>query len=350
MRVPVRLLVSAVTVAALVPVFLLFSGSWRSKPHRDSAFSNALHMGSHVLTTPSEHSSTAKPHSHPRVSPEQWRNHIQTSCRKFGFIAEKDTFDPSILKNSKILVDDNNKLLYCQIPKVASTTWRRIFIVLSGKADTSDPMSLSANDVHHKFDKHLTHLRKYQNDEILYRLNNYFKFVFVREPFERILSAFKNKFAANTNSSIYFRKVFGEKIIDRYRQNPLANPGRNLTFEEFINYLTDPQKQIPMNEHWEKYYKLCHPCWIQYDFIGKLETLEEDSQYILEKNSLSEKVKVPSRLDSKYTYKKTNSYMHEYYSQIPKETLQKIFKMYYADFVIFNFTVPDSIKLMMDGH
>lgn len=240
------------------------------------------------------------------------------------------------------------QLLYCQIPKVASTTWRRIFIVLSGKVDTRDPMTLSSNDVHHKYDQHLTHLQEFPDDEIQYRLNNYFKFVFVREPFERLLSAFKNKFQANTNSSIYFRTNFGTKIIEKYRQNPLTiTTGSNVTFEEFINYLTDPNKTIPMNEHWERFHKLCHPCWIQYDFIGNLETLDEDSQYILEKNSISEKVKVPNRLESKYTNKKTNAYMHEYYSQIPKASLLKIYKMYYADFAIFNLTVPDSIKLLL---
>lgn len=239
-------------------------------------------------------------------------------------------------------------MLYCQIPKVASTTWRRIFIVLSGEVQNTDPMSLSANDVHHKYDRHLIYLHRLEHKEIVHRLNTYFKFVFVREPFERLLSAFRNKFVAQTNSSLYFKNVFGRKIINKYRLDSNGpNKGDNVTFEEFVRYLTDPNKSVPMNEHWERFYKLCHPCWITYDFIGKLETLEEDSKYILERNSLSGKIKVPSRLDSKYSTHKTQSYMSEYYSKIPRNSIHSLLQMFYADFVIFNFTIPDIIKALM---
>uniref|UniRef100_A0A0B7APE5 Carbohydrate sulfotransferase n=1 Tax=Arion vulgaris TaxID=1028688 RepID=A0A0B7APE5_9EUPU len=345
MRIPVRLLASVVFIGAIVPALLVYSGKWHTKRFRESSTTST---NGESYTTTDEHSITAYHKLHTGVNQESWRNHIERSCKKFGFTKEEKNFDPNILKRSRIIVDDKNKLLYCQIPKVASTTWRRILIMLSGKIDTADLMSMSANDVHHKYDQHLKYLTDLKHDEIIYRLKHYFKFVFVREPFERLLSAYRNKFLATTNSSNYFKRVFGQKIIAQYRTDiPETETGSDLRFEEFVTYLLDPDKKVAMNEHWERFYKLCHPCWITYDFIGKLETLEDDSKYILEKNSLSEKVKLPSRSDSKYSTIKTNAYMYEYYSRISRDSLKKLYDMYYADFVIFNFTVPDTIKSLM---
>ena len=33
-----------------------------------------------------------------------------------------------------------------------------------------------------------------------------------------------------------------------------------------------------MNAHWETFYDTCHPCHINYDFIGKMESLEQDNE------------------------------------------------------------------------
>uniref|UniRef100_A0A0E9VEE5 Carbohydrate sulfotransferase n=1 Tax=Anguilla anguilla TaxID=7936 RepID=A0A0E9VEE5_ANGAN len=36
-----------------------------------------------------------------------------------------------------------------------------------------------------------------------------------------------------------------------------------------------------MDIHWETVNRLCFPCFITYDFIGKFETLEQDANYFL---------------------------------------------------------------------
>ena len=67
---------------------------------------------------------------------------------------------------------------------------------------------------------------------------------------------------------------FGRNIISRYRRDAKAESlaiGNDVTFPEFVTYLTDPQIRVNrVNEHWDQYYQLCHPCHIHYDFIGKL--------------------------------------------------------------------------------
>ncbi|CAL1544542.1 unnamed protein product, partial [Lymnaea stagnalis] len=279
------------------------------------------------------------------ISPVWWRNHIQRSCKTLG-LGNRLNYTKSMMKH--IIVDDKNKLLYCAIPKVASTTWRRIFLILSGRTDVNNPLSFKADDVHHKYREHVIYLSTFSKEEIQIRLKDYYKFVFVREPFERLLSAFRNKFVTQTNASKYFKANFGKQIIDTYRVTPPANhEGDGVTFTEFVEYIVDPTKEIPMNEHWEKYETLCNPCLVNYDFIGKLESIETDGQYVLDKLALGYKLSIPRRSDLKYATNQTQTFMKEYYGQLPRRLLVKLFRMYHGDFVLFNYTVPRDILDMM---
>lgn len=223
--------------------------------------------------------------------------------------------------------------------------------MLTGQLETTDLMSIRPDDVHHKYDTHLTYLSNLSRDEIVYRLRNYYKFLFVREPMERILSAFRNKFVTKTKSAVYFRKVFGKKIAQQYRHNQkekIDDPEKvNLQFREFIAYLIDPKKKIQMNEHWELFHVLCNPCIINYDFIGKLEDIDKHSQKVLNDSGINDIIKFPTRKESKYSNHKTDDYMNDYYSSIPKLSLHKLLKLYEADFAIFNYTIPEVIKKLL---
>ena len=54
------------------------------------------------------------------------------------------------------------------------------------------------------------------------------------------------------------------------------------TFSEFLQSLADhTPKSIDQNIHWEPYWSACYPCDIQYDYVLKLETIEEDSEWFL---------------------------------------------------------------------
>ncbi|KAJ7348760.1 Carbohydrate sulfotransferase 14, partial [Desmophyllum pertusum] len=83
-----------------------------------------------------------------------------------------------------IVVDDENKIIYCTVPKVATSTWKRILGDLRG---------LKQGINIHQWDL-WRWLYQYTEEEWTQRLQTYFKFVFVREPLNRLLSAYKNKF------------------------------------------------------------------------------------------------------------------------------------------------------------
>ena len=98
--------------------------------------------------------------------------------------------------------------------QVACTNWKCVMMVLTGESGRySDPLDIPANEAH--VAGNLRTLSEYPVGEINQRLRTYLKFVFVREPFERLVSAYRNKFTRSYNTA--FHKRYGTKIIRRHR-------------------------------------------------------------------------------------------------------------------------------------
>jgi hypothetical protein len=71
-------------------------------------------------------------------------------------------------------------------------------------------MALKAADVHMTYDKYLTYLDSFSLDEIEFKLKNYKKIIMVREPFERLLSAYRNKFTLLVCSR---RELYNDRLL-----------------------------------------------------------------------------------------------------------------------------------------
>lgn len=225
---------------------------------------------------------------------------------------------------------------------MASTNLGKIFAILGGLFNGTNPNLIHPPDIHGKYNTLHRHLDSLPLQQVLRRLNTYFKFVFVRDPFERLLSAYRNKFLKPPSSSFEY---LSRKLVKVYRTNTTQRGG--VTFEEFIKYLVDPARIVPTNSHWQPFYELCRPCEMKYDFVGKLSSFNEDTRYILETNNLQKLVEFPRMPDSSHTMHKTDTLLRSYYSAIPKELLQKLYNVYYPDYVLFDFTVPPVIKELM---
>ena len=78
--------------------------------------------------------------------------------------------------------------MYCDMPKAASSTWIRIMYALTGRTipGHTNVHNLALTDKE-------SFLYSYPLDEQLERLRTNYKVMFVRHPFERLLSAFGNK-------------------------------------------------------------------------------------------------------------------------------------------------------------
>ncbi|XP_077181486.1 carbohydrate sulfotransferase 13 isoform X2 [Paroedura picta] len=242
-----------------------------------------------------------------------------------------------------LVVDDVHGLLYCYVPKVACTNWKRVMMVLTGQGKYQDPLDIPANEAH--VSSNLRTLSEYSTPEINHRLRNYLKFIFVREPLERLVSAYRNKFTRSYNTA--FHKRYGTKIIQRHRQDPSEEAmerGHDVRFEEFVYYLLDPQTQDeePFNEHWERMHSLCHPCIIHYDVIGKYETLTEDANYILRLIGADAGVKFPS---SSKTTRTNDDMTAKFFQNISSFYQRRLFNLYKMDYLLFNYSIPSYLRI-----
>ncbi|KYO41422.1 carbohydrate sulfotransferase 10 isoform C [Alligator mississippiensis] len=136
----------------------------------------------------------------------------------------------------RIFVCDKHKILFCQTPKVGNTQWKKVLIVLNGAFSSIE--EIPENIVHDHEKNGLPRLSSFSDSEIQKRLNLYFKFFIVRDPFERLISAFKDKFVHNPRFEPWYRHEIAPGIIRKYRKNRTET--RGLQFEDFVRYLGDP--------------------------------------------------------------------------------------------------------------
>nr|XP_045233850.1 carbohydrate sulfotransferase 9 isoform X2 [Macaca fascicularis] len=266
---------------------------------------------------------------------EKRRSFLQEFCKKYGGVSHHQSHLFHTV--SRIYVEDKHKILYCEVPKAGCSNWKRILMVLNGLA--SSAYNISHDAVH--YGKHLKKLDSFDLKGIYTRLNTYTKAVFVRDPMERLVSAFRDKFE-HPNS--YYHPVFGKAIIKKYRPNACEEAlinGSGVRFKEFIHYLLDSHRPVGMDIHWEKVSKLCYPCLINYDFVGKFETLEEDANYFLQMIGAPKELKFPNFKDRHSSDERTNAQVvRQYLKDLTRTERQLIYDFYYLDYLMFNYTTP----------
>ncbi|XP_076585654.1 carbohydrate sulfotransferase 12-like [Chaetodon auriga] len=258
-----------------------------------------------------------------------------------------------------LIVDDTHRIIYCYVPKVACTNWKRVMVVLSqslispssGKPYT-DPEAVPPDLVHNSslhltFAKFWRHYGSLSRHLMALKLQHYTKFLFVRDPFVRLISAFRNKFG-RPNEDFY--KQFGSVMVRRYGNVSGSLPetaaeafaaGVKPTFQQFITYLLDPEteRESIFNEHWRQVYRLCHPCQVKYDFIGRLESLETDAEHLLKLMEVDHLVHFPSGARNRTA----TSWEKDWFAQIPITMRRELYKLYEPDFELFGYPKPDSV-------
>ncbi|XP_017160675.1 carbohydrate sulfotransferase 8-like [Poecilia reticulata] len=238
---------------------------------------------------------------------------------------------------SRLYVEDRFQLLYCEVPKAGCSNWKRVLMVLAGRARSTQDIP---HDAAH-YSNQLRRLDSYDRAGIAERLQTYTKVLFVREPFERLVSAFRDKFESPNS---YYHPVFGRAIISRYRANATGSglkTGAGVTFREFVQYLLDAQRPVGMDIHWERVGQLCSPCLIHYDFIGKIESLQEDADFLLRGIGAPGNLTFPDFKDRNPREKRTSSRItQDYFSQLNGTERQKVFDFYYKDYLMFSYPKP----------
>ncbi|XP_022799085.1 carbohydrate sulfotransferase 14-like [Stylophora pistillata] len=229
------------------------------------------------------------------------------------------------------VVSEKHKFIICYVPKTGCSQWKDLLLnVLTVRPVTSSHDISLFNHSIFKF------LNEYSAEERQKTLNSYQKFYFVREPFERLLSAYRDKFVGKT-TQLYERVA--KEIIHKVRGVGRDNEnGGRPTLAEFTSYLNQLPDPSSWDMHWRPAHQTCYPCAIDYDYVGYFDTIKEDADYILKKLRLDDQFQFPP-------FRSQTSVMLEtHFSQIPLDHIIKLADIYREDFEMFGFKYPASIK------
>lgn len=194
------------------------------------------------------------------------------------------------------MISHNSKCIFIHIPKCAGSSINQELNLKSVGFSGHSPASC-----------HRDHLR------------DYFSFTFVRNPYDRIVSAYK-----------YFRKL--KRGHRWYKRNSIISDAANkMSFIEFVNHITDFQNLMKRQEgsfesgiHFQPFsYFLDEPI----EYIGRFENIQNDYHNVLSRINLPVR-KLP-KINS------TNN--HNYRKLYIEQTKNTVYNIYKEDIEKYNY-------------
>ena len=181
-----------------------------------------------------------------------------------------------------------------------------------------------------------------------FRLQNYYKFMIVRNPLERIVSGFRNKIKPQLKRDPKAQDKFPESIkrdiLLKYRQAELLywqKPSRqfnlSVTFPEFVRYLIDAQKS-DLNEHFSPSMQVCHPCLIKYHFYGNFKNYSHDATQLVKRFKTNPHFYRDKSLHS--NSEQTVQYLEQYYSKLSYRDRVELLGAWYDELAFYYALYP----------
>nr|XP_053646633.1 carbohydrate sulfotransferase 9-like [Cherax quadricarinatus] len=125
------------------------------------------------------------------------RKLLQTQCEEK--LTPEEKAQPA--NSNEFLISDKYKLVWCNVFKAASTTWMFNFFIMAGKTEKEFRLSLKTSAVEETRKLYPRPSIEELNDSLT--CLNYSSFIIVREPFERLLSSYRDKI--ESTAQYYFR-------------------------------------------------------------------------------------------------------------------------------------------------
>lgn len=183
--------------------------------------------------------------------------------------------------------------------------------------------------------------RNLSREGAIYRLENYYKFSVLRNPMERLLSAYRNKLEKPLNYALV--KKFPDRLkafilVNQNRSSllewlALKNTSINIhpSFSDTLDFMTKFSLKT-YNEHFLPVLKLCHPCALNYDLFLNVKSMNYDIFALMEYMGIPLQY-FPSGFKSSIT----SDIFDEYYQQVSQkikarlyDTFAKELNFYYA--------------------
>lgn len=206
-----------------------------------------------------------------------------------GGPAPKLTKNHSIMKRAGSwapIVLETYKLLFFDVPKVGSTGFKQLFLRMTGSELWKER---NADQLHWKAATHLRTLSNYTLEEaqVMMTSPNWNRVIFVRDPKERLLSAFLDKVVRNRGvyagraccKKYHYEREFREKKWGASKRE-IQCMYEVFTFEGFLHLAATECRDEP---HWRaQSRRVDSDFWGYVNFVGYMDSIAKDTKSMLE--------------------------------------------------------------------
>ena len=282
---------------------------------------------------------------------------IKSACAKYRY---KKSYVPRPQYYLHHMLDLRHNLGYCPQYKVGTSTMSKHFLRLmpqNRRPKTDDYWNKAMIEYfkvpidYDRFRHHKHISRDIKNWFLNFvRPRKLMLFSFVRHPFERLVSAYKEKFVM---TSILDEKGQEERLKEFFffKTNPKYREWykKDHSFSSFVElvlkeYSQSRQLSWPwkINGHWTPMSMRCFYCDVRYDVIGRMETFSDDLKYIIMKNKLGDILSEDKKVRTTGGSPKDDAL--RYFSQLRKEQIRSLYEVYKMDFKLFGYNVDEYLK------
>ena len=285
---------------------------------------------------------------------------IQEVCKQGLKQNNTQSYVPQKIVFENFLVDESHGLVFCANMKVSSSTWVTNFVNLlpPGKEKTSLLLAQSNGQLI-RFLPAFRSKFKYSENWFLFKgllekrpkSKNVLSFSFVRHPFERLVSAYKDKVLSKEccNKNLHTIDLCKGHHKKHNKNSPTIQAWckkNDRSFPKFVDLVLTQYKKKEINPHWKPYYLRCFYCKFSYNLIGRVETFADDFKYIVLKQKLEGLLDVsPVRKNSADSNFERKPESLNYFSQLSRKQIVQLYEMYQPDFDLFDYEADSYLQL-----
>lgn len=165
------------------------------------------------------------------------------------------------------------------------------------------------------------------------------KITIVRNPFLRVVSCYLNRISDFGTEAYDFNRRFDEWIHNRVKILSHKTGRRctireaanvEISFKDFIEFICE-QSEFEMDRHWVPQSAAIYHDVIQYDYIGRLEQLDEAQQHIAEIVGINSEWQPNARLNKSGSVNDCSDFFNS-------DILKLFLSRYRKDFELFNYS------------
>lgn len=290
------------------------------------------------------------------------RRRVMEICQHHNFVG--DSLDAlrmfrknrNNLLDKHVLVNDELKLIYCQVPKAGTTNMKRILLTLQKhvKAESINLIDIPP-EYAWVYTREISDLLTLplNDSDIIEMFDRYHKLLIVRHPFERLVSAYRMIFEVGKFETFnYPKQLWAVKMIQTALYGPNKSHRSNISFVEFAKFVCIQHTNKSGKErwkldrnldvHWLPQTSLCHPCLTHYTIISKIETIDEDMPYIMHLMGANNAFLYPKQ------YKRTSN-VGRYMALLSSADVGCLRQVYGLDFELFGYNATSYLAFVSEN-